>query len=51
MFGMVLSFEGESADDLSAGIEHVNDEVIRRHSPRRMGCTDGGSSTEKRDDA
>lgn len=28
MFGMVLSFDGESAKDLSAGIEHVNDEVI-----------------------
>jgi len=28
MFGMVLSFDGESAGDLSAGIEHVKDEVI-----------------------
>jgi hypothetical protein len=28
MFGMILSFDGESADDLSAGIEHVKDEVI-----------------------
>jgi hypothetical protein len=28
MFAMVLSFDGESAEDLSAGIEHVKDEVI-----------------------
>jgi len=28
MFGMILSFDGESAADLSAGIEHVKDEVI-----------------------
>jgi heme-degrading monooxygenase HmoA len=28
MFGMVLSFDDESADDVSAGIEHVKDEVI-----------------------
>ena len=28
MFAMVLSFEGESADDVAAGIEHVGDEVI-----------------------
>ena len=28
MFGLVLSFDGESADDLAAGIEHVKDEVI-----------------------
>jgi len=28
MFGMIMSFDGESADDLSAGIEHVKDEVI-----------------------
>jgi hypothetical protein len=25
---MVLSFDGESGDDLTAGIEHVKDEVI-----------------------
>jgi hypothetical protein len=28
MFAMVLSFDGESAEDLTAGIEHVKDEVI-----------------------
>src|SRR5215469_1160517 len=28
MFAMVLSFDGESAEDLNAGIEHVTDEVI-----------------------
>jgi hypothetical protein len=28
MFAMVLSFDGESAEDLSAGIEHVQDEVL-----------------------
>jgi hypothetical protein len=28
MFGVVLSFDGESEDDLNAGIEHVKDEVI-----------------------
>src|SRR5262245_12475967 len=28
MFAMVLSFDGESADDVTAGIEHVKDEVI-----------------------
>jgi hypothetical protein len=28
MFAMVLTFDGESAEDLTAGIEHVNDEVI-----------------------
>ena len=28
MFGMIISFDGESADDLSAGIGHVQDEVI-----------------------
>ena len=28
MFGMVLSLDGESAGDVSAGIEHVKDEVI-----------------------
>ena len=28
MFGMILSFDNESAADLSAGIEHVHDEVI-----------------------
>jgi heme-degrading monooxygenase HmoA len=28
MFGMILSFDNESATDLSAGIEHVHDEVI-----------------------
>ena len=28
MFAVVLSFDGESKDDLNAGIEHVQDEVI-----------------------
>ena len=28
MFGMILSFDNESAADLAAGIEHVHDEVI-----------------------
>jgi hypothetical protein len=28
MFAMVMSFDGESAQDVSAGIEHVQDEVI-----------------------
>jgi hypothetical protein len=28
VFGVVLSFDGESAADTDAGIEHVNDEVI-----------------------
>ena len=28
MFAMVMSFDGESAQDVSAGIEHVRDEVI-----------------------
>jgi hypothetical protein len=28
MFAMVLSFDGESDEDLTAGIEHVKDEVI-----------------------
>jgi hypothetical protein len=28
MFAMVLSFDGETPDDLTAGIEHVKDEVI-----------------------
>jgi hypothetical protein len=28
MFAMVMSFDDESADDLSAGIDHVRDEVI-----------------------
>jgi heme-degrading monooxygenase HmoA len=28
MFGMILSFDGESDGDLSAGIEHVRDEVV-----------------------
>jgi heme-degrading monooxygenase HmoA len=28
MFGMIMSFDGESAQDMSAGIEHVQDEVI-----------------------
>lgn len=28
MFAVVLSFEGESEEDLTAGVEHVTDEVI-----------------------
>lgn len=28
MFAVVLSFDGESGDDLSAGIEHVRQEVL-----------------------
>ena len=28
MFAVVLSFDGESAEDMAAGIEHVKDEVI-----------------------
>jgi hypothetical protein len=28
MFAMVMSFDGESADDLEAGIEHVREEVV-----------------------
>ena len=28
MFAVVLSFDGESKEDLNAGIEHVQDEVI-----------------------
>jgi len=28
VFGVVLSFDGESAADTAAGIEHVNDEVL-----------------------
>ena len=28
MFAVLLSFDGESAETLAAGIEHVNDEVI-----------------------
>ena len=28
MFGMVLSFDGESDEDLAAGVEHVRDEVL-----------------------
>jgi hypothetical protein len=44
MFAVVLSFDGESGEDLAAGIEHVRDEVIPALG-RRTACTAGGWQT------
>ena len=38
MFGQVMVFEGESAADQAAGIEHVLDEVV---PPLQSACADG----------
>ena len=44
MFAVVLSFDGESKEDLNAGIEHVQDEVIPALA-EATGCTAGGWRT------
>ena len=46
MFAVVLSFDGESKEDLNAGIEHVADEVIPVLAEPRA-CTAGGWPTAR----
>ena len=45
-----MSFDGESADDLAVGIEHVNDEVVPALAQAEV-WTAGGSSTGRPGDA